>query len=278
MWRARPDTELHATSDKALMKFNPRRTDGLWPVMKGESFDIWQNDRGPSSYYAWSDPTDVIAYLSQKRLRSAKSRRQSAHSEFSPSYIRDKKTLPCYLPRIAFRDVSRATDTRTVRAALLPRHVFLTNKAPYFLWPAGDSKDQAFLLGVLCSIPLDWYARRFVEVSLNIFILNPFPIPRPPRTDHNWQRAVALAGRLACPDDRFAPWANQVGVAYGSLTPEVQQAMVEELDAVVARLYGLSEGHLAHIFDTFHEWPTEGERAVWAARRDRTVIILRSLT
>jgi hypothetical protein len=282
-WRARPDTELHATNDKndkagkPLMLFDPRSTERLWPVMKGESFDIWENDRGPDTYYAWADPTKVTKHLYDKRLRSAKSARASAHGEFPLAYVRDAKTLSCHAPRVAFRDVSRATDTRTVRAALLPPQVFLTHKAPYFLWPAGDAKDQAFLLGVLCSVALDWYARRFVEVNLNFFILNSFPIPRPPRTDKHWQRAVALAGRLAYPDDRFADWAKAVGVKHGPLQPGEKQAMIEELDAVVARLYGLSPEQLTHIFDTFHEWPTDAEWAAWNARRDRTVAILRGL-
>ena len=282
-WRARPDTELHATNDKndkagkPLMLFDPRSTDRLWPVMKGESFDIWQNDRGAETYYAWADPAKVTKHLQDKRLRSAKSARASAHGEFPLAHVRDAKTLSCHAPRVAFRDVSRATDTRTVRAALLPPQVFLTNKAPYLLWPSGDANDQAFLLGVLCSVALDWYARRFVEVNLNFFILNPFPIPRPSRTDQHWQRVVALAGRLACPDDRFADWAKAVGVKHGPLKPGEKQAMIEELDAVVARLYGLNPGQLAHIFDTFHEWSTEAEWTAWNARRDRTVTILRSL-
>jgi hypothetical protein len=29
--------------------------------------------------------------------------------------------------------------------------------------------------------------------------------------------------------------------------------MIFELDAVVAHLYGLTEAHLVHIFETFHE-------------------------
>lgn len=276
-WRARPDTELHATKDKRLMTFDPRSTEGLWPVFKGESFDLWENDRGPDTYYAWAKPAPVTAHLQAKRLRSAKSARGSAHSEFPLAHVRDAKTLACHAPRIVFRDISRATDTRTVRAALAPPQVFLTHKAPYLLWPSGDAKDQAFLLGVLCSVPLDWYARRFVEVNLTYFILNPFPIPRPPRTNTHWQRAVALAGRLACPDERFADWATAVGVPHGPLKPEEKQAMIEELDAVVACLYGLSPDQLLHIFDTFHEWPTDAQRRAWTARRDRTVAILRGL-
>jgi hypothetical protein len=105
---------------------------------------------------------------------------------------------------------------------------------------------------------LDWYARRFVEVSLNYFVFNPLPIPRPPRTDPLWQRAVVLAGRLAAPDDRFAEWAEKVGVEHGALTPDVKQGMIDELDAVVAHLYGLTEDQLRHVFATFHEgWDWE---------------------
>ena len=161
--------------------------------------------------------------------------------------------LPCFASRVAFRDVSRATDSRTVRVALIPPNVFITNKGPYFLWPRGDERDQAFLLGVLSSIPLDWYARRFVEISVNFFILNPFPIPRPRRNDSRWQRTVELSARLACSDERLVSWADSVGVECGPLEAEEKNDMIHELDAVVAHLYGLTEAQLVHVFETFHE-------------------------
>ena len=107
--------------------------------------------------------------------------------------------------------------------------------------------------------------------SLTYFVLNAFPIPRPRREDPLWQRAVALAGRLAAPDDRFAAWAAAVGVQHGPLPPDTRQHMIEELDAVIARLYGLTPDHLTHIFDTFHDWPTDAQRQAWTARRDRTL-------
>jgi hypothetical protein len=140
-----------------------------------------------------------------------------------------------------------------VRACLLPAQVFVGNQAPYLLWPRGDDKDEAFLLGVLCSIPLDWYARRFVETHVNYFVFNPLPIPRPPRGHPIWQRVVALAGRLAAPDDRFASWTEAVGVKHGTLPEDEKQDMLAELDALSARLYGLSERRLVHVFETFHE-------------------------
>jgi len=256
-WHARPDTELHATAQKPLMDLKSKECPkGFWPVFKGESFDIWMPDTG--AYYAFADPEKVIPWLHKKRLNSGKSRTGSAHAEFPLAYRQNKATLACHHTRIAFRDVARKTDRRTLIACLLPPKVFLTDKAPYLLWPRGDEKDQAFLLGVLCSIPLDWYARRFVETHVAYFLLNQFPIPRPPRSDKRWQRVVALAGRLACPDERFATWAKAVGVDCGKLPEDEKQDMIAELDAVVAHLYGLTEAQLIHIFETFHEgWDYE---------------------
>ena len=256
-WRVRPVAELHATSDKPLMKLTDEQPEGYWPVFKGESFDIWQPDTG--RYYAWAKPSKITAALQEKRVRSARLER-SAFSGFPSAWVNDIDTLPCWKPRIAFRDVSRATDTRTIRAALLPGEVVLTNKAPYLVWPIGDTKDQAYLLGLLCSIPLDWYARRFVEINLNFFILNPFPIPRPSRSSELWQRVVGLSGRLAAPDARFADWAKQVGVKHGKLHPDEKAAHIYELDAVVAHLYGLSARQLRVIYETFHEgWDFEDQ-------------------
>jgi hypothetical protein len=244
-WMARPYAELHATQDKKYMKLVADQPDGYWPVFTGESFDIWESDTG--SYYAWADPDKMTRVLQEKRLRAR------TFDGLPQSWAKDPRTLPCWSARVAFRDVTNRTNRRTVIAALLPPRVFITNKAPYFLWPRGDERDQAYLLGVLCSIPLDWYARRFVEINLNYFILNPFPIPRPDRAHARWIRTVALAGRLAAADKRFARWAKAVGVECGGLDEDERQDMIHELDAVVANLYGLSEHQLRHVYETFHE-------------------------
>lgn len=256
-WRARPYAELHATHDKPLMKFTEKPPDDFWPVFKGESFDNWINDTG--TYYGWSDPDKVIPVLQKKRQRGAKQTR-SPFAGFPPTWFRDPKTLPCWSARIAFRDVTNRTNRRTVIAALLPPKVFVTNAAPFLVWPSGDEKDQAFLLGVLCSISLDWYARRFVELHMNYHVLNPMPIPRPSRGNPLWQRAVALAGRLACPDKRYRKWAEAVGVECGPLPADEKDDMIHELDAIVAHLYGLTESQLTHIFATFHEGWDYAER------------------
>lgn len=254
-WRARPiQGDLNSTTGKPLMDLRSEACpDHFWPVYKGESFDLWTPDTG--TYYAWADPERVVPHLQEKR---EKTRGRGAFSEFDDEWKKDPRTLPCVSARVAFRDVSRATDSRTLRTALVPPKILLVHTSPYLVWPRGDQLDHAYLLGVLSSIPLDWYARRFVETHVTFSILNPFPIPRPDRNDRLWQRTVALSGRLAAPDDRFTEWAEHVGVEHGPLEEGEKEDMIHELDGVVAHFYGLNETQLVHIYETFHEgWDYE---------------------
>ncbi len=222
-----------------------------WPVYKGASFDLWNPDTG--AYYASVDAEEITHHLQQKRLRQHRTSK-SPFAEFSGEHIEDPQTLPCLRPRIAFRDITNSTNTRTVVTALVPGEVVITNQGPYLLWPKGDVRDQAFLLGALSSMILDWYARRVVELHLNFHILNSFPIPDPGEGHPVRDRVVVIAGRLAAVDERFVEWAAEVGVPVGSANDEaIKQDLICELDACVAHLYGLDEDDLAVVYDTFSE-------------------------
>lgn len=247
-WRARPYAELHASSDKPLMDLTQTGAGEGWPVYKGESFDLWTPDSGV--YYGRCDPEVVLPELQRRRQRPASN---SPFSEFDRAWLEDPTTLPSRHPRIAMRLVSRATDSRTVRAALVPPNVVLTHGAPYLLMPRGNEKDAAFLLGVMASIPFDWNARRVIEVNLTYGPLNSFPVPRPTGGSKLRERVIQVAGRLAAIDDRYSDWAAKVGVPVGSVTTEGEkEALLSELDALVGLLYGLTEDQLEHVFATFH--------------------------
>ncbi len=262
-WRALPVTELHSTNDKKkkdgtiLMHFVEEPPEDFWPVFKGNSFNLWIPDTGVR--YAWADPDVTLPFLQNRRERAARNSGSAFH-QMNLSWISDEATLPCLHARVVFRKVARGTDRRTMIASLIPPRVIVNDAAPYFIWPQGQEKDQAYLLGVLNSIPLDWYARRFVEANVNYHILNGFPIPRPPTKSSLWTRTVQLAGRLAAVDERFSSWAEAVGVEWGPLPEDAKQDMIHELDAVVAHLYGLSENDTQHIFETFHQGWDYGER------------------
>lgn len=221
-----------------------------WPVYKGESFDLWNPDT--RSYYASVDSHLITVHL-QKKRQSQHRHKRSAFFAFGNAIINDPDTLPCRRPRIAFRDITNSTNTRTVVNALVPGELVLTNKAPFLLRIKGTARHEALLLGVLSSMVLDWHARRVVELSLNFFLLNNFPIPdADPESHPIAARVVEIAGRLAAVDHRFAEWAAEVGVPVGSAKdPDVKQDLIHELDACVAHLYGLDEDDLAVIYETF---------------------------
>ncbi len=251
-WRARPiQGDFNATIDKSFFILDEDDAPSdRWTVYKGASFNLWEPDTG--TYYAWADPDVVTEELQRRRVKGQRSAK-SAFSEFSREWATDPDTLPCWYPRLAFRDVTNRTNTRTVIAALVPGEIVISNQAPYVLWPKGDKRDEAFLLGVLCSIPLDWYARRVVETHVNFHLFNGFPIPDPGR-DHPVRRRVEeIAGRLAAVNDWYEAWAKEVGVPVGSVPEADKPELLAQLDAAVAILYGLAESDLRVIYDTFHE-------------------------
>ncbi|MBB0990167.1 hypothetical protein G6009_01545 [Dietzia sp. SLG510A3-30A2] len=135
----------------------------------------------------------------------------------------------------------------------MPPAVALTNKAPYLYRREGSAAAEAYLLGVLSSIPLDWYARKYVEMGMNLHILNGLPIPVLDIESPIATRIIQVSGQLAAVDERYEEWANEVGVPVGSVTtPSEKAALIAELDALVSLLYGLTEDQVEHLFDTFH--------------------------
>lgn len=253
-WRVRPHREFDATNDKKFMVMEEEPpSDMHWPVYKGASFELWNNDTGVR--YAWAEP-DVVRFELQRRRQSSSRNRRSVFAEMPPDWVRDPKTLPCLHPRIVFRDITRSTDTRTVICALVPGNLVVTNKAPYLLFPRGDEHDQAYVLGVLSSMPLDWYARRIIELGLSFHAFNGFPVPAPSHDNPSRREVICLAASLARLGRGLSDWAP--GIA--GVDVSARDDVLARLDALVAGLYGLERDDVIHIFETFHEGWDHRER------------------
>ena len=221
----------------------------VWPVYKGSSFDIWNPETG--IYYDSVNADEIVRHLQRKRLRQRRTTR-SAFAEQEHAITDDPSTLPCLHPRLAFRDVTRSTDTRTIICALVPGNRVIVNQAPYLLRTRGRASDESYVLGVLSSMPCDWQARRTVELHMTFEQIGLLTIPDPGPQDPVRARVAEIAGRLAAVDDRFAEWAAEVGVPVGSANDlGLKQDLIHELDACVAYLYGLDEDDLAVIYETF---------------------------
>jgi hypothetical protein len=242
----RPVIELRPVEDRSRIHTDLENPFGPVPVLTGGSISMWNPDYGEPYGYA---STDLFEHLLSKTRRSS----QLARSPFHGMVISSVKELPCFRSRVAFRDVARATDSRTCIAALLPPNVAVMHACPYLLRTGGDESDEAFILGIMASIPFDWYARKIVDLHLTFDLLGSIPVPLTAKDDDRRARVIELAGTLAARDERFAVWADCVGVPVGAAnSDDMRDDYESELDALVAHLYGLSRNQLTHVFETFH--------------------------
>jgi hypothetical protein len=240
--------DFNQTTDRKLI-FLDDKVKGDILAYKGASFNLWNPDTG-----------EALGSASSKKIRAfLNGKIENASRMKSSAFYGLRRGKDGGFPlgfesaRIAFRLITNQTNTRTIITALVPPGVILGNGAPFLVRRAGDERAEAFLLGVLSSLPLDWYARRFIELNVNFHIFNGFPIPKF-ESSLICDRVVFLAGSLAAIDKRYSAWAKKVGVKVGSISDsEEKEKFVFELDAVVAHLYGIDRDDLTHLFQTFHK-------------------------
>ena len=227
-WRCFPLREFHETDDKKLWEGQHAG----WQLWKGESFD----QHMPSGKEArWVPSTEVA-------MKKARKTRPGGESVLAPEVPQAKRRATVAAEvgnvRLAFRDVTRATDSRTVRASLIPPNTFLTNKAPYLAFVDGNHRQRAACCALMNSLPFDWQARRFVEINLSYFILELLAVPE--LSDAVYEELVSLGARLSCPDERFAEVAEECGTTIGPLSDDERFALRTRVDALVSYAYGLT--------------------------------------
>lgn len=246
-WEFRPlQGDLNATSERSVLEFDVTEAFERIPVVTGASFNLWNPDAGPPKAYGL--PEVLRPYLQAKLERS---RRLARSAYYGLTFAGGD--LPFDSPRIVFRDMVRSTDTRTMICCLLPPGTAAMEKAPVMVQRQGGAKETAALLGVMSSIPFDWYMRRWVEMKMSFELLSPSPIPVVDVGMGLGHRVMEVSARLAAVDDRYANWAAEVGVLVGSVTTQAEKDdLIAELDALVSLLYGLSADQVEHIFATFH--------------------------
>ena len=233
--------DFNETNDR---RFWRDKTEGS-PLWKGESFDqYWPSGAG-----------ERLCPMTDKLLKKVRKPRPGSRSLIAAScplaVRRSAVRTELDRARVAFRDIARSTDSRTIRSCLIPPGVLLTNKAPYLTFVEGDPIAQAACLGLMNSLPFDWQARRFIEINVNFFLLEGLHLPD---LDDQGFRAIArAAARLSAVDERFAAFASATGVEYGPLDDAERTRFRVDIDAQVARAWNLTQADLRVIFRDFTE-------------------------
>ena len=190
-WPVRYSTMFHMTNDSALFRTRAEldEKEGAYPI-GGNQF------RSTSGEWL---PLYVGRMIHQFDHRSAsvEINEENVHNAaFSGEVTPQQKADPAFAPTpqywvnasevdfpkgyewtIAFRDIARAVDVRTMIAAAVP-HVALGNTAPLIAFgPEVQRADIALFLGNLCALVFDFTTRQKTQSThLNWYIVEQLPV------------------------------------------------------------------------------------------------------
>ena len=303
-WPVKYATMFHMTNDSGLFRTRAEleQKEGAWPV-GGNRFD------SPSGEWA---PLYVGRMIHQfdHRAASVEVNEQNLHNPaLSGDIDTDQKANPSFLPTpqywvpakavsfpiglswtLAFRDIARATDARTMIAAALPL-AGLGNKVPAIV--AEDANNYrlgaALLLGNLGATIFDFVARQKVHsTSVNWFILEQLPVVPPeryeavrfgPKTAGEIVREAVLELTYTAHD--MAPFARDMGHVdeAGDVLPpfrwdeDRRLRLRAKLDALYFHLYGVTDrDDISYIYSTFPIVEREEEKT-WGRYRSRDLCL-----
>ncbi|MFJ2020601.1 Eco57I restriction-modification methylase domain-containing protein [Streptomyces nodosus] len=159
---------------------------------------------------------------------------------------------------MGWRDVCRASDERTVIAAVLPR-VAVNHKFP-LMFPR---KNAELLLANLSSRVLDFAAKqKYAGASLVYFVLEQLPVLPPTVYDFSapWTQGAPLADwirprvlELTYTSYEMAPWAKYLGDEEPPFVWDEERRFLirAELDAAYFHLYGIERADVDLVLDSF---------------------------
>jgi len=171
---------------------------------------------------------------------------------------------------MGWRNITNATNTRTVIASVVPRAA-VGHSTP--MWFTDQRADRtAALLGNLCTFVLDFIARQKLGgTNLTFGYFKQFPVlPPTAYTEADLAYIVPRVLELTYTSHDLAPWAADLGYtgAPFRFDPDRRAQLRAELDAYYARLYGLTRDELRYILDPADthgpDYPTETFRGLKA--------------
>jgi hypothetical protein len=141
--------------------------------------------------------------------------------------------------RVAYRDIASATNRLTLIAAIIPARAVTTHTLFCLRTPL-PSDTQHVLCALLNSFVANYLVRLRVNTHVTVALVSRMPVPHINPADPVFGRLATLSRALGA-----GPGPVETTPGYA------------ELQALVARLYGLSEAEFEHILGTFPLIPEE---------------------
>jgi len=234
-WNVRLGRELHGTGDDSLMEKSKGAS--LVPVYEGKNIHQFST--------TWLPVTRWIAPLDGRS-------RLLGHDE-------DKgQKLSYEVFRVAFREIAANTNERSLIATILPPETFSTHKLMLNRDPSGIGLSESVsLCAILNSFLFDYLVRQRVTTSISVNVIEQLPIPRLTAAHPDFRPLVERAARLVGTSAEFDELLQEVfgrkatHKTHGVTDPQERLTLRAQIDALVARLYELTQEEFQHILSTF---------------------------
>jgi len=302
-WPVRYATMFHMTNDSHLFRTRAEleEREGAWAVggnrfrsVSGDWLPLYAGRMIHQFDHRAASVTINAANLHNAALSGEVTDEQKADPDFVPEpqyWLQHQGMMDGAV--IAFRDIARATDARTMIAAMLP-HRAAGNTAPLII-SSSPASEQILLLANLNALVLDYVARQKAQSThLNWYIVEQLPVVPPAayerafgdKTARDIVREAVLELSYTAHD--LAPFARDLGHvnADGEVLPpfiwyeDRRLVLRAKLDALYFILYGVydvadparSRDDIRYIYSTFPIVERE-ETAKWGRYRSRALAL-----
>lgn len=149
---------------------------------------------------------------------------------------------------MAYRDVASSTNYRTVISTIIPPGYVCGNTIN--IVRLSNLKYLCFLCGMMNSFVIDFFMRQKVSAHVNMFSFLETPIPRL-SSGKEFDAIVRKVVQLVAVTPEFDTLKREVGVEHALTNENDRMQARAQLDAMVAKLYGVTKEELEFILKQF---------------------------
>ncbi|AXR82477.1 Eco57I restriction-modification methylase domain-containing protein [Natrarchaeobaculum sulfurireducens] len=290
--------ELHRAKDSDRLVENPEKGD--YPVFEGKNIYQYHynnehlKDLDPISLWSVEEPTEKSGKhrIRMKNFRSHNSEislKKSIYQKFDGTGSQkgfvnklledhgrqplDKEdvVMDCTEYRIAIREITNATNERTMIACVIPKgavtvHTLHTVR-PYKVDPTEDDLEKYPMhsayervftdgelftaLGLLNSLPFDYLLRTKVNTHIVKYKFEESQMPRLTKGDDYFEYISQRAARLSCYGDEFEEMRERLGGISPANTEPDRRRLQAEIDAAAFHAYGLDRSDMKFVLNDF---------------------------
>ena len=299
-WNAIPHRELDRARDSD--RFVEDASRGDYPVYEGKNFYQFLHDDELADWIEspefWSvdedtDPDKSATYRVRERTFNSGNLKRAIYDAFDGektsksqkafvnNLLDETRGKPLQLDdvlldltdyRIAYRDITKDTNERTLVATIIPKgipcvHTVQTlrphepnpSKEDLERSPLHAAYDRLFTdkelfvaLGLLNSLPFDFLMRTKIDTHIVKYKFLESQVPRLTKGDEWFDYIWKRAARLNCYGDEFEEMRERLGGIEPATDMNERRKIQAELDAAAFHAYGLDREQTAFVLDDFH--------------------------